>query len=128
MITKVTKGVKISIKTAYEGSFYRKKKLSYAFTYEITIENHSDAIIQIDSRFWKIFDSTNGFEFVQGEGIVGQQPILYPDDSHTYRSGCVLESTMGTMEGNYTVNNLLDNSTFKVLIPRFQLIAPFSMN
>ncbi|MEC4112523.1 Co2+/Mg2+ efflux protein ApaG [Myroides pelagicus] len=128
MITKVTKGVKISVKTNYEGSFYRKNKLSYAFTYEITIENNSDRMIQIDSRFWKIFDVSKGYEYIEGDGIVGKQPILLPNDVHSYQSGCVLSSAMGSMEGNYLVEDLIDKEQFKVVIPRFQLIAPFSMN
>ncbi|WP_267740019.1 Co2+/Mg2+ efflux protein ApaG [Myroides injenensis] len=128
MITKITKGVKVSVTTKYEGSFYKNKKVCFAFSYQITIENTTDAIIQIDSRYWKIADSLTDTKIVEGDGIVGEQPILYPEDSHTYQSGCVLESPMGAMLGNYTVINLLDKKKFKVSIPCFQLIAPYSMN
>ena len=84
--------------------------------------------MQLTDRFWKIFDSLNNTEFVKGEGVVGQTPILLPKDNYTYSSGCFLESTMGSMKGYYTMINLETLEKFKVYIPTFQLTTPLLSN
>ncbi|MEP2278734.1 MAG: Co2+/Mg2+ efflux protein ApaG, partial [Maribacter sp.] len=38
MITQVTKGIKISVQTTFEGTFFKNYKMHYAFGYTITIE------------------------------------------------------------------------------------------
>ena len=102
MVQQITKGIKISVKTKYNGTSYRNNRLYYTFVYFITIENKSSETLQLTDRFWKIFDSLNTTELVKGEGVVGQTPILKPNDNYTYSSGCFLESTMGAMKGYYT--------------------------
>ena len=39
MITQVTKGIKISVQTTFEGTFFKNYKMHYAFGYTITSEN-----------------------------------------------------------------------------------------
>ena len=105
-VQQITKGIKISVKTKYNGTSYRNNRLYYTFVYFITIENKSSETLQLTDRFWKIFDSLNTTELVKGEGVVGQTPILKPNDNYTYSSGCFLESTMGAMKGYYTMKNI----------------------
>ena len=128
MIQQVTKGIKISVKTKYNGTSYRNNRLYYTFVYFITIENKSSETLQLTDRFWKIFDSLNTTELVKGEGVVGQTPILKPNDNYTYSSGCFLESTMGAMKGYYTMKNIETLEEFKVYIPTFQLATPVLSN
>ena len=106
MVEQITKGIKISVKTKYNGTSYRNNKLFYTFTYIITIKNTSLNTVKLTDRFWKIYDSLNKTEIVSGEGVVGQTPILKPNDIYTYSSGCFLESNMGAMKGFYTMINL----------------------
>ena len=84
--------------------------------------------MQLTDRFWKIFDSLNTTELEKGEGVVGQTPILKPNDNYTYSSGCFLESTMGAMKGYYTMKNIETLEEFKVYIPTFQLATPVLSN
>jgi ApaG protein len=121
MVQQITKGIKISVKTEYNGSNYRNNTLYYAFAYFITIENKSSQTVKLTDRFWKIFDSLNYIEVVNGEGVVGQTPILKPNDNYKYSSGCFLKSNSGAMKGFYTMINLDTYEQFKVIVPTFQL-------
>lgn len=128
MIQQVTSGIKISVQTDFEGTFYKNYKMNYAFAYEITIENLSNDTVQLESRYWKIKDALNNIEVVRGEGVIGQKPILKPGESHTYNSGCLLASAFGSMQGHYNMINYSSAKNFKVYIPSFKLSAPFSIN
>lgn len=128
MIQQVTSGIKISVETSFEGSFYKNHKMTFAFGYHITIENQSKDSVQLTSRFWKIKDSLNHTGIVQGEGVIGKKPVLKPGESHTYNSGCILSSPFGSMRGHYNMINFTSSKKFKVTIPSFKLSAPFALN
>jgi ApaG protein len=128
MVQQITKGIKISVKTEYNGSNYRNNTLYYAFAYFITIENKSPQTVKLTDRFWKIFDSLNYIEVVNGEGVVGQTPILKPNDNYKYSSGCFLKSNSGAMKGFYTMINLDTYEQFKVIVPTFQLTTQLLSN
>ena len=128
MFQQITKGIKISVKTKYNGTSYRNNRLYYTFAYVITIENKSEDTVKLTDRFWKIFDSLNQTEIVSGEGVVGQTPVLKPNDTYTYSSGCFLESNTGAMKGFYTMINLSTYEQFKVIIPTFQLTTQTLLN
>ena len=128
MIQQVTKGIKISVDTNYEGSFYKNYNIQYAFGYTITIENQSKDAVQLFSRHWEILDALKSLEVVDGEGVIGRKPVLKPGESHTYTSGCLLSSPFGAMFGHYNMINLSTTAKFKVHIPTFKLSAPFAIN
>jgi ApaG protein len=128
MVTQITKGIKISVKTTFNGTSYSNNNLYYAFSYAITIENKSDETVQLTDRHWEIFDTLNKTEIVDGEGVVGQTPILNPNDTYTYNSGCFLSSNIGAMKGFYFMTNQETLEQFKVMIPTFQLTTPLLLN
>ena len=128
MVQQVTKGIKISITTNFEGNRYQNSKVYYAFSYSITIENQSSDTVQLLSRQWNIFDSLNDLEIVEGEGVVGKKPILKPRQSYTYSSHCFLVSPIGSMNGHYNMINFTTAENFKVSIPTFQLMLPAIFN
>ncbi|WP_147677495.1 Co2+/Mg2+ efflux protein ApaG [Algibacter pacificus] len=128
MVQQVTSGIKISVATNYEGSFYRNLKMQYAFAYTVTIENQSKDVVQLYARYWKILDALNSTETVVGEGVVGEKPVLNPGESHTYTSGCLLASPFGAMQGYYNMVNFTTTTQFKVNIPTFKLSAAFAIN
>ncbi|RNC84326.1 MAG: Co2+/Mg2+ efflux protein ApaG [Winogradskyella sp.] len=128
MVQQVTSGIKISVETDFEGTFYKNYKMNFAFTYKITIENQGKDVVQLNSRYWKIKDALNNIEIVRGDGVIGQKPILQPGESHTYNSGCLLTSPFGSMQGHYNMINFSNSKKFKVYIPSFKLSAPFSLN
>ncbi|XLS28371.1 Co2+/Mg2+ efflux protein ApaG [Flavobacteriaceae bacterium M23B6Z8] len=128
MITQVTKGIKISVETSFEGTFFKNYKMHFAFGYKITIQNNSKDSVQLTSRHWKIFDSLNETEVIDGEGVIGKKPVLKPGESHTYSSGCLLTSPIGAMRGHYNMVNFTSTRRFRVFIPTFKLCAPFALN
>jgi ApaG protein len=128
MVQQVTRGIKISVDTTFEGSFYKNYKIQYAFGYTVTIENQSKDSVQLNARHWKIFDALNNIEIVAGEGVIGKKPVLKPGESHTYSSGCLLTSPFGAMRGFYSMVNFTTTKKFKVIIPTFKLSAPFAIN
>lgn len=128
MVQQVTNGIKISVSSNFEGTSYRNYKLFYAFSYQITIENQSNEIVQLLERHWKIYDSLNSIEIVEGSGVIGKKPVLKPTQKHTYRSNCFLMSPIGAMKGFYTMVTFSTTKTFKVYIPTFQLIVSNTLN
>mgnify|MGYP003538591997 CR=1 FL=1 len=128
MVSQITRGIKISVLTSFEGTYFKNYKIHFAFSYEITIENHSKDSVQLISRHWEIFDSLNFTETVDGEGVVGQTPIIIPGDKYVYSSGCMLHSTIGAMKGFYTMLNFTTSENFEVQIPTFKLNVPFAIN
>ena len=128
MVTQITKGIKVSVESSFEGTYYKESKLHYAFEYSVKIENQSKELVQLDSRHWVILDSLNEEETVDGEGVIGKKPVLKPGQSHTYTSGCLLASPFGAMYGYYRMINLNSTKKFNVMIPVFKLSVPFSLN
>ena len=128
MIEQITKGIKISIETEFEGTFYKDDCIHYAFSYEVVIENQSPEVAQLIARKWNIMEALNENEIVIGEGVVGEKPVLIPGERHTYTSGCVLKSQFGAMKGSYLMVNLSNSKQFKVTIPTFKLSASFAQN
>jgi ApaG protein len=128
MTEQVTKGIKISVKTEFEGTFYKNERINYAFSYEISIENLSGDTTQLLAREWTIMDSLNDTETITGEGVVGETPIILPGGSHSYKSGCILRSPNGSMKGFYLMKNYLTSNQFQVTIPVFKLNAVFAQN
>ena len=128
MVQQVTKGIKISVDTKFEGTFYKNYKINFAFGYDVTIENQSKDVVQLNARHWTILDALNNIEIVAGEGVIGQKPVLQPGEIHTYSSGCLLTSPFGAMKGFYSMINYSTAKNFEVIIPTFKLSAPFALN
>ncbi|QJP34271.1 Co2+/Mg2+ efflux protein ApaG [Nonlabens sp. Ci31] len=128
MIQQVTRGIKISVQTSFEGTFYKNYKMHFAFTYVITIENQSKDSVQLNSRHWRIKDSLSRTEHIDGEGVIGKKPVLKPGQLHMYQSGCLLTSPFGNMSGFYNMINFTTSNQFSVIIPAFKLSAPFALN
>jgi ApaG protein len=128
MISQITKGIKISVLTAFEGTYFKNHKIHFAFSYQITIENHGKDSVQLISRHWEIFDSLNDKEVVDGEGVIGKKPVLKSGESYTYSSGCLLSSPFGSMRGEFEMVNFTSTKNFKVIVPSFRLNAPFALN
>lgn len=128
MVTAITLGVKISVETTYQDDHSDPGNNHFIFAYRITIENLTDYTVQLKRRQWFIFDSNGIQREVEGEGVVGEQPVIEPGESHSYVSACNLNTDMGSMSGNYLMHRLADNKDFIVAIPEFELIVPYRLN
>lgn len=98
----------------------------FVWSYEITIANDSEEIIQLLNRYWRITDMTSRIEEVNGAGVVGLQPLIKPGKRFIYTSFCQLLTPQGTMEGFYEMQDL-EEEHFMIEIPKFILSAPLAI-
>ncbi len=130
MSTRTTEGVTISVRTGLEDIFTSSEELQYLFTYTIRIENKNPYPIRLMSRHWTITDSSGEVREVQGDGVVGEQPVIRPGEHYEYSSACDLSTEIGKMQGSYRMRREegdLDEE-FEVNIPDLRLIAPARLN
>lgn len=128
MVSEVTDGVKVTVHSEYQPDYSNPLQQHFVFTYRVIIENHSENTVKLLRRYWLIFDSLALVREVEGEGVVGQQPVLEPGEVHEYVSGCNLRTNLGKMGGYYKMERLLDGQTFQVVIPEFILQVPYLAN
>jgi ApaG protein len=93
------------------------------WAYHIRLENEGAQELQLLTRRWVITDGRGARHGVEGEGVVGEQPVIAPGDSYDYVSGCPLDTPTGSMEGSYRMI-AADGRMFDAKIPRFPLIGP----
>ncbi|SFT73353.1 ApaG protein [Lishizhenia tianjinensis] len=122
MNTAINSGVKISVSTQFRPDLSRVYQSVYFFTYKVEIENRNPFAVQLLSRFWRIFDSLDELRTVQGEGVIGEQPILEPGEVYTYSSGCDFVSELGSMSGYYIFQRLDTHKLLQVDVPKFDMI------
>jgi|ERR1041385_2766083 ApaG protein len=94
----------------------------FTFAYFIHIKNNGKEDVQLLRRHWYIRDSAGDVKEVEGEGVVGKQPVIKPGEAHEYNSFCVLETFEGTMEGTYLMQRT-NGEKFEIKIPLFHLRA-----
>jgi ApaG protein len=128
MVQLVTEGVSITVETFYQPAQSNPINSEYLFAYRITIENLGAVPVKLLSRHWHIVDSNGSYREVEGEGVVGQQPVIEPSHSFQYVSAANLRTDIGKMYGSYQVENLFNKKIMTVAIPEFHLFAPFKMN
>ncbi len=118
----------MSVETYYQPDYSNPLSGEFMFAYRITIDNHNNFSVKLHRRHWHIVDSNGEYREVEGEGVVGVQPVLQPADRYQYVSGCNLRSEMGRMSGTYQMENIDDRKFFEVDIPAFEMIVPFKNN
>ncbi len=128
MVSKISSGIKVSVEVYYQPDYSNPLNNEFMFAYRITIENSNAFAVKLLTRHWHIFDSNGEHREVEGEGVVGQQPVLQAGQQFQYSSGCNLRTEIGKMHGTYTLENLNNKQRFTVNIPAFQMIVPTKYN
>ena len=126
MVTATTAGIKVSVQVKYEGYISTRQK--HAFSYIVSIQNVSSSTVQLLRRHWFIKDSSGDNREVEGEGVIGKQPILEPNETHQYTSWCPLDSEIGIMYGTFLMQNTLTEELFDVEVPLFKMITTARSN
>ncbi|WP_179408435.1 Co2+/Mg2+ efflux protein ApaG [Novosphingobium marinum] len=121
--TAITEGIVVRVAVNFLPEQSRVEAGKWFWVYHIRIENMSDHAVQLLTRHWRITDGQGLVNFVEGEGVVGEQPLLAPGESHDYVSGCPLTTPQGSMEGHYTFLRD-DGEEIRAAIPFFPLAAP----
>ncbi|MEE6186037.1 Protein ApaG [Mycovorax composti] len=128
MSNMISAGIMVNVEVFYQPEYSNPLQSEYMFAYRITLENYNSYPVQLLRRKWHIFDSNGLYREVEGEGVVGVQPVLHPGESYQYMSGCNLNTDMGKMKGFYEMENLDTKKKFQVIIPEFEMIAPAKAN
>jgi ApaG protein len=124
----VTHGIRISVRSIFVPEQSSAKSHTFVFAYRIQIQNESNRTVQLLRRHWDITDGWTEKRVVDGDGVVGQQPLLLPGQDHTYVSGCVFKTPIGRMQGHYIMVDVNTQQEFAVAIPPFLLSVSFIQN
>lgn len=119
--------IHITIHTQYVPEQSNPADNRYFFAYNINIKNNGDESIQLLYRHWIITNGDNHIEEVRGEGVVGEQPHIAPNDAFEYTSGALLATPVGSMKGSYRMITE-SGQVFEAPIPRFTLSQPNAIN
>lgn len=127
MIHPLAKKIIVSVDAEYDTRHSYPEKSKYVFRYKVHIHNNNAVAVQLLSRQWSIFDSSGIVKEIEGEGVIGKQPIIEPGNSYFYESWAPLKTPMGKMWGHYIfkAEQVVD---FEVEIPAFLLEASFKLN
>ncbi|MCI5065645.1 Co2+/Mg2+ efflux protein ApaG [bacterium] len=113
------------ISVAVEPSFLSEQsdidRSLFAHLYKITIRNKGEHTVQLINRHWRVVSAGRQIADVKGEGVVGEQPVLQPEEQFQYESWSVVHDPIGSMSGTFT---FVDDSGefFDVEVPEFPLI------
>ncbi len=121
--TMETRGIVVRVSVSFLPEQSDPAKARWFWAYHIRIENIGTMAAQLMTRHWMISDGRGHSHEVEGDGVVGDQPVLAPGGSYDYVSGCPLATPTGAMQGSYGMI-AEDGSSFDVAIPRFVLMAP----
>lgn len=115
--------IQVEVETEYLPEQSDVAASRFVFAYHITIRNTGNVPAQLVSRHWMITDAEGALQEVRGLGVVGHQPLLQPEQSFEYTSGCALTTAVGTMRGTYQMV-AEDGTHFDATIPEFILSMP----
>jgi ApaG protein len=118
-----TRGIVVRVSASYLPEQSDPQRGRWFWAYHIRIENGGSYTVQLLTRHWIITDGRGARHTVEGEGVVGEQPVIEPGASFDYVSGCPLSTPTGNMQGSYHMIGE-DGTAFDVSIPKFALLAP----
>jgi len=124
MYQRVTRGIAITVEPTFLEEHSEPDKGHFAWAYRIRIENRGKETVQLLTRHWRITDAKGDVREVDGDGVVGEQPVLDPGESFEYTSGAPLPTPSGFMAGSYGMETEA-GEPFRVEIPAFSLDSPY---
>lgn len=97
-----TEQIRVQVESRFLPEHSSETRSLWVYTYTVTITNIGYQSSQLLRRHWYITDGWGKVQEVEGEGVIGEQPVLHPGESHTYSSFCPLSTPTGSMHGYYT--------------------------
>ena len=131
MISLITQEIRVSAESMYQRAYSVPAKQQFVYAYRIRIGNEGNTPVKLLSRIWEVVDGTGARRVVEGEGVVGQQPVIMPGHYHEYTSWVQFETPIGAMRGNYImqrVDRFNTGELFEVEVPKFMHVAPEVLN
>lgn len=123
----LTAGIKVVARPFFLPDHSQPQQKRFVFGYEITVFNGGDQAVQLVDRHWIITDGRGRVEYVEGPGVVGQQPFLEAGESFTYQSFCPLKTSHGFMRGSFGMVRP-DGERFEAAVASFVLMPTWMLN
>lgn len=123
MYTETTRDISVTVQPTFLDDQSSPEDDRFVWAYHIAIENNGAETVQLLTRYWRIIDSNGHVQEVRGDGVVGEQPVLYPGQTFEYTSGAPLRTPSGFMVGTYGMIGEAGDS-FDIQIPAFSLDSP----
>jgi ApaG protein len=123
LYTATTREITVNVEPTYLAARSSPDDSQYFWAYRVIIENHGRETVQLLSRHWMISNSRGELTEVKGPGVVGEQPVLKPGETHEYTSGAPLNTPSGMMGGSYQMETET-GERFDIEIPTFSLDRP----
>ena len=117
-------GLKVTVDNVlYQADAQTPVDRPHCFAYFITIHNESDTAVTIKGRKWVVRNSRGDITAVEGDGVVGQSPLIEPGEEFTYNSYHLLDTNSAEAEGSYIG---VDEQGRRILvrIPKFEMMVP----
>ena len=124
MYRKTTRSIEVTVIPLYLDDQSDPDENRYVWAYQVSLENKGHETVQLLTRYWNITDANGKVLEVRGDGVVGEQPVLRPNDIFEYTSGTPLSPPSGIMVGSYQMKTS-DGESFDVAIPAFSLDSPY---
>lgn len=125
MYDATTHAIRVSVEPIYLEDQSAPEDNYYVWSYKVVIENTGEDTVKVRNRLWRIVDETGRIQEIQGEGVLGEQPVLGPGESYEYTSGAPLSTPSGIMGGIYQMSTE-NGELLDVTIPSFSLDSPFA--
>ena len=122
--SKISKNIQVTAWPEFIDSKLSSEGDVFIWSYQIHIENKGKEPVQLIKRYWRIIDESGDLQEVEGQGVIGEQPIIAPGASYQYSSGIHLHNPSGIMNGTYFMKQIKDDTILEVEIPTFSLDVP----
>nr|WP_288454687.1 Co2+/Mg2+ efflux protein ApaG [uncultured Pseudomonas sp.] len=119
--------IDVNIVTRYLPEQSQPEQNRFAFAYDVTIHNAGELPAKLLTRHWIITDGNGQVQEVRGAGVIGEQPLIAPGESHRYSSGTLMATKVGTMQGSYQML-ADDGQRFDAPIAPFRLAMPGALH
>ena len=119
--------IDIDVATRYLDDQSEPEQDRYVFAYTIRIRNSGSVPARLLTRHGVITDANGKTEEVEGDGVVGEQPVLPPGGSFEYTSYSQLKTAVGAMQGHYQMVTS-SGERFDAAIAPFTLAVPNALH
>jgi ApaG protein len=107
----------------YQADILTPPDKPHCFAYYISIMNEGTETVTIRGRKWVVTETTGEVTVVEGDGVVGELPILSPGQRFSYNSHHIIRAHKAMVQGSYLCVSL-KGERLVIEIPAFELVVP----
>ncbi len=117
-------GVRVTLdRLEYQVGVLTPPDKPHCFAYHISILNEGEETVSIFGRKWVVRESSGDITAVEGDGLVGEFPILGPGEHFSYNSYHMIHAPRAVAQGSY-LGRTIKGAKVILNIPKFDMIVP----